>query len=185
MAIRPILRMGHPLLRQSSRELTPAEIGSDMVNTLIQDLVETMHAASGLGIAAPQVGELVQLSVIEFTGDNSRYPNMGDQKRTVFINPRLQVLEAEVQGFWEGCLSVPDLRGLVFRPKKVAVDYLDEKGLSHYLVAEGFFATVLQHEFDHLDGVLYIDRVQDRTQLAFVDEYKEFILAQQPHGEVD
>lgn len=185
MAIRPILRMGHPLLRQRARELTMAEIQSSATKELLKDMLETMHAADGLGIAAPQIGESVRVSIIEFASDNNRYPGMGQQGLTVFINPKLTVLEPSEQGFWEGCLSVPDLRGLVFRPRKVAVDYLDENGKAHRLEAEGFLATVLQHEFDHLDGVLYVDRVKDPTKLAYLDEYKSYILGQQEHEEIE
>ncbi|MGE3973679.1 MAG: peptide deformylase [Bdellovibrionales bacterium] len=185
MAVRNILRMGHPVLRQKARELKKKEILSPAIQTLIKDMIETMHDADGVGIAAPQVGESLQLSVIEFGDDNPRYQDFGAQGLTVFINPVLTVVDKKEQSFWEGCLSVPDLRGLVHRPRKVKVTYLDEKGEKQELEAEGFLATVLQHEFDHLDGVLYIDRIQDPRDLSYIEEYKEFIMDQTEHDELD
>ena len=185
MAIRNILRMGNPLLRQSSRSLTKDEILSDWFKTLILDMTETMHAANGVGIAAPQIGEMVRVSVIEFSTDNERYPEMGSQGLTVFVNPILKVNNPAEQTFWEGCLSVPDLRGAVPRPSGVFVEYLDENAVLKTIQAEGFFATVLQHEFDHLDGILYVDRVRDLSKLSFVDEYKQFWAPQALHEELE
>lgn len=174
MPVLNLLRMGNPKLRQISRALTPEEILSDSTKKLIQDLTETMHANNGVGIAAPQVGELVRLSIIEFGDDSARYPNMGAQGLTVFINPVWKVTNPQPQSFFEGCLSVPDLRGLVPRPSGVEVEYLNEKAEKCTLKAEGFLATVIQHEFDHLNGVLYVDRVADRTTLCYIEEYKQF-----------
>lgn len=178
MARRPVLKMGHPLLRKKARELSVEEIKSAWFKTLISDMVETMHSEEGVGIAAPQIGESVRVSVIEFEGDNERYPEMGDQGLSIFVNPVIKVLNEDTEGFWEGCLSVPGLRGYVERPKKVSVEYYDERGIKKDLVAEGFLAIVLQHEFDHLDGVLYIDRVKDPTKIAYIEEYRQFILAE-------
>jgi peptide deformylase len=185
MAIREILRMGHPLLRKKARELKKSEILSSETQALIADLVETMHAADGVGIAAPQIGESVRLSVIEFEDDNPRYSEIGSQGLTVFINPVLEVMDKKEQAYWEGCLSVPDLRGLVHRPRQVKVTYLDEKGQKQSLVAEGFLATVLQHEFDHLDGTLYVDRVRDPRNLSYIAEYQQFIMDQTEHEELE
>lgn len=176
MAIRKVARMGHPVLRQKARTLTVEEIRSPEVSRLISDMVETLHEYGGIGLAAPQIHESVRLALVEIPEGSVRYPEGAGitQPLAVFINPEIQVLDKEEQGFWEGCLSVPDLRGLVQRPKKIEVCYLDAEGKGHTLVAEGFLSTVLQHEFDHLDGVLYIDRLRDTTRLAFVEEYQRY-----------
>src|SRR5690349_796931 len=111
MAIRKVARMGHPVLRTPARELTPKEIKSPEIQQLIADMVETMHEYGGVGLAAPQVHEPLQLAIIEFEADSSRYPGMGSQGLSVYINPKITILDETPQGFWEGCLSVPEMRG--------------------------------------------------------------------------
>ena len=177
--------MGNPLLRKRARELDKVEIDTDWFRNLIVDMTDSMHATGGVGIAAPQIGELVRVSIIEFEGNNARYPDMGSQGLTVFVNPVLKVTQTHEQTFWEGCLSVPDLRGAVTRPSGVYVEYLNALGELKKVQADGFFATVLQHEFDHLDGVLYIDRVKDLTKLSFVEEYKQFWAPKALHEELE
>src|SRR4051794_10231994 len=113
MATRPVLRMGHPTLRQKARELTVDEIKSGWFKNLIEDMTDTMHEEEGVGIAAPQVGESVRVSIIEFGEDNERYPDNDNQPLTIFVNPIINILDQETEGFWEGCLSVPGLRGYV------------------------------------------------------------------------
>lgn len=177
MAIRKIARMGHPVLREQARELSMSEIGSPEVRRLIDDMIETMHEYSGIGLAAPQIHEPIQLAIIEFEDENPRYGKTGGQALQVFINPKITVIDATEQGFWEGCLSVPDLRGLVYRARKIQVDYLDQDGKPQTKVAEGFLATVFQHELDHLAGTLFIDRVRNepgKTPLAFLEEYSRY-----------
>jgi peptide deformylase len=174
MAIRKVARMGHPILRQKGRELSKKEIQSPEIERLIGDMIETMHEYGGIGIAAPQVHESLQLAIIEVGEDNERYPEMGDQPLLVICNPKITVLDQTEQAFWEGCLSVPELRGLVHRPRKVQIDYLDEDAKPQKIVAEDFLATVFQHELDHLDGKLFIDRVRDTAKLAFIDEYQKY-----------
>jgi peptide deformylase len=181
MAIRKVARLGHPILRQKTRELSTDEIRSPEIQRLIQDLRDTQAEYGGIGIAAPQVHESVRVAIIEFDAGSARYPDMGSQPLTVFINARVSVLDAQEQTYWEGCLSVPGLRGKVSRPRKVRVDYLDETATPRSLVAEGFLATVFQHELDHLDGVLFVDRVETRpgaTALSFTEEYQRFHLAE-------
>ncbi|MGZ3687953.1 MAG: peptide deformylase, partial [Bdellovibrionota bacterium] len=141
---------------------------------LIEDMIETMHEYSGIGLAAPQVHHSLQLALIEFSEDSSRYPDMGERPLQILINPRTTVLDESEQGYWEGCLSVPELRGLVQRPRKIQVDYLDRSGKPKTIVAEGFLATVFQHELDHLDGVLYVDKIRDKTKFAFIEEYQRY-----------
>lgn len=174
MAILKVARMGHPVLRQKARDLTPEEIRSPEIQRLIADMVETMHEYSGIGLAAPQVHQSIQLAIIEFDEGSSRYPDMGGQPLNVYINPKITVLDSKEQGFWEGCLSVPELRGLVHRPRKIRVDYLDREAKPRSIEADGFLATVFQHELDHLAGRLFVDRMKDMTKLAFLQEYERY-----------
>lgn len=177
MAIRKVARLGHPILRQKARDLTPEEICSPEIQRLIEDMIETMQEYGGIGLAAPQVHEPIRLALIEFSDDSDRYPDMGAQPLTVVANPKTTVLDPAPQAFWEGCLSVPGLRGLVSRPRKVRIDFLDAQGNPQSVEAEDFLATVFQHELDHLDGVLYIDRIvtaPGETRLAFNEEYQKY-----------
>lgn len=182
MAILKVARMGHPVLREPARDLEPEEIGSPETARLVRDMIDTMKEYGGIGLAAPQVHHSLQLAIIEFGEQSSRYPGMGAQPLTVFINPRITVLDPQTQGFWEGCLSIPEIRGLVFRPRKVQVDFLDQGGHPRRLVAEDFLSTVVQHELDHLAGKLFIDRVEDTTKLAFLEEHRKY-WAPRPSGE--
>jgi len=177
MPIRPVLRLGHPLLRQKARDLSPDEILAPETRALIQDLIDTQKASGGIGIAAPQIGESLRLAVIEFDRNNPRYQGMGELSRTILINARITVLDPTPQTFWEGCLSVPGLRGQVTRPSQIRIDYLDETAKARSIEAKGFVAAVFQHELDHLDGVLFVDRIENRpgtTPLAFTPEFEEF-----------
>lgn len=180
MAIRKVARLGHPVLREKARELTREEISTPEMRRLVRDMVETMHEYGGVGLAAPQVHESVRLAVIQFEADNERYEGEGEQPLLVLFNARVKVLDATLSGFWEGCLSVPGLRGYVERPSKVEVSYLDERGKPKTMQAEGFLATVFQHELDHLDGVLYVDKIADKAKLAFIEEYGRY---HAPEGE--
>ncbi len=174
MAIRKVARLGHPVLRQVGRELTLGEIRSPEIQRLVQDMIETMEEYGGIGLAAPQVHESLQLAIIGYEDENARYPDHGKQPLTVVINPKITVLDPAEQAFWEGCLSIPELRGLVHRPCKIRVDFLDLQGLQRSIVAEDFLATVFQHELDHLQGKLFVDRIKDTTKFAFLDEYQKY-----------
>ena len=185
MAVLKVARMGHPVLRQVAKEIPESEIPSERIQRLIDDMVETMHDYHGVGLAAPQVHESIRLSVIQIGSDNPRYDVEDDTGLMVFINPVLKVLDKKEQGVWEGCLSVPGLRGLVFRPRKVGVEYFDRKGERKSLEAEGFFATVLQHEFDHLDGKIYVDRISDMSKFAFDEEYGRYLMEEDEYDEAD
>lgn len=169
MAVREIIRMGHPLLRQRARPLLPDELGGDPIRALLADMVDTLHYAGGIGLAAPQIGESVRLAIIEIPGGPSRYGVIPPMPLTVFVNPQIEVLDATTAGCWEGCLSVPGLRGWVERPQHVRVRALGLDGGPFELKLQGFLATVFQHEFDHLDGRLYIDLIRDTRQLVFED----------------
>ncbi len=172
--IQNICRMGNPVLREPARELTLAEIKSDYFTQLVRDMRDSMKHYGGIGIAAPQIGVSMQVALIELP-DVNRYGEEINLPLTTFINPQIEYLTQEKQGFWEGCLSVPGLRGFVERPKKVKVSYLNEKGEAKEILAEGFLATVLQHELDHLSGTLYIDRIKDPKLLTFQEEFDTFI----------
>jgi len=179
MAIRRIIRMGHPLLREESRSLEAGEIGSDETTRLIADMVDTLHDYGGIGLAAPQIAEPVRLAIVEIEGGPTRYGEMAALPRTVFINPIIEVITPATAGYWEGCLSVPGLRGFVERPQQVKIRYTSELGEARELELQGFFATVFQHEFDHLDGKLFVDRITDTRLLAFEEEYERYFLPQE------
>lgn len=172
--IRPICRMGHPVLRLKAREINEKEMLSESFACLLRDMHDSMKHYGGIGIAAPQIGESLQVAIIELK-DFNRYGEKVELSLTTFINPSIEYLSQEEQGFWEGCLSVPGLRGFVERPKKVRVTYLDEKAQKQEIVAEGFLATVLQHELDHLLGTLYIDRIKDKSLLSYQEEFDIFV----------
>lgn len=172
--IRPICRMGNPILRADAEKVKTSEIKSDDFARLIQDLRDSMQHYGGIGIAAPQIGVSLQVCVIELEGFN-RYGQEINLPFTVFINPVIEVLTQEEKGYWEGCLSVPGLRGFVERPQHIRVEYLDEQGRECHLEARGFLATVVQHELDHLFGKLYIDRIKDPKLLSYQEEFDQFI----------
>ena len=175
MAIRKVARLGHPVLREPCRELTRAEIRSPATRRLVEDMRETMAEYAGVGLAAPQVHEPVRIAIIEFDpGDAERDLDEGQTSYTVF-NPTTTVLDSTRAGYWEGCLSVPGMRGYVERPRRVRVDYLDEAAKPARVVADGFLATVFQHELDHLDGVLYVDRLADPKLFAFNEEFSRYV----------
>ncbi len=167
--------MGHPTLRRVARPLQSHELSGEPVRELLADMVDTLHHAGGIGLAAPQVNASVRLAIIEIPGGNSRYGEIPAMPLTIFVNPEIQVLAGELAGYWEGCLSVPGLRGFVERPQHVRVHALDLQGNAFELELKGFLATVFQHEFDHLDGKLYIDRLKDSSLLVYEDMLAEWL----------
>jgi peptide deformylase len=173
VTVRAIATVGHPVLRQRAREVTVDELASPEIQILIDDLVDTMHAADGAGIAANQVHEPVRVAVIE-VDHNPRYPYKPTIPLTVVVNPVIEPLDDEVVEINEGCLSVPDLRGNVFRHVNVRVRYLDRDGHEHDEVKRGLTAGTFQHECDHLDGRLFLDRVADTTTLATWAQFERF-----------
>ncbi len=172
--IRPLCRMGHPILRQKARALSREEILSPAFQDFLRDMRESMKHHGGIGLAAPQIGESLQVAVIELEALQNRYGSEATLAFTVFINPVIEVIDESKQGFWEGCLSVPGLRGFVERPRGVRVRYWDEKGDERVLEAQDFLATVVQHELDHLTGHLYVDRMSDMRLLSFQEEFSQF-----------
>jgi peptide deformylase len=171
MAVREVIRMGHPTLRQKAQPYTKEEIQSEAFGQLLQDLFDTMVKEGGIGIAAPQINVSKAVTIIQVDPGNERYDTEEETPVLILINPKVTVLDQTRQGFWEGCLSVPGLRGFVERPRKVRIDYLDQEGQPQELEAEGFLATVFQHELDHLFGTLYVDHIQDKTKLMYEQEY--------------
>jgi len=181
VAILKIAQLGEPILRRKADLIDPREIGSERIQTLIDDMIETMHDADGAGLAAPQVYESLQLCVIE-VDKNPRYPQFEPIPLTVLINPVVTplvggpgALSAEDSfQMYEGCLSVPGMRGQVTRPRKVRVQALDRAGNALDFVWESFRAVVVQHETDHLNGALYVDRADPKT-LTFLREYERYV----------
>lgn len=165
MAIRRVLRMGEPLLRAVAAEVQrfDAELGA-----LITDMDETMRHLSGAGIAAPQIGVSLRVVIFELT-ENPRYPHLKPVPYTVLVNPRLTVLETSEEEGWEGCLSVPGMRGLVPRFRRLRYQGFDATGAPIDRTVEGFHARVVQHEVDHLDGILFPQRVRDLRNFGFED----------------
>ena len=182
VAIRKIAQMGEPVLRRVARPLSVEELKTPAIQTLIDDMIDTMHDADGAGLAAPQVYESVQLCVIEIT-KNPRYPDALDIPLTILVNPvvtpavqsPLDALAPEDSiAMFEGCLSVSGLRGQVVRPRRVHVKALDRNGAQLDFEWEGVRASVVQHETDHLKGVLYVDRA-DSKSLTFLREYERYV----------
>jgi peptide deformylase len=160
VSIREIVTVGDPVLRERAREVAAAELGTLAVQGLIDDMIETMRAAGGAGLAANQVGELLRIAVAE-VDHNPRYPYKPPIPLTIMVNPVLEPVDAETVEINEGCLSVPDLRGMLDRFVTVRVRYLDRDGTAHDEIKRGLTAGTFQHEVDHLDGILFLDRVRD------------------------
>lgn len=173
MAIREILRLGNPKLRQKARALDPVELKSEQMKKLLGDMYDTMHSSKGIGLAAPQIGELLQIALIEIGENNPRYPQARKSESYVLVNPKITILDDQTQEFWEGCLSIPGLRGRVSRPRKIKVNFLDDQGNPSELIVEDFLATVFQHEIDHLNGVLYVDKLVSSLDFGFSEELDE------------
>jgi peptide deformylase len=178
MTALPIVTVGHPVLRERAREVSADELASPAIQTFIDDLIDTMHAANGAGLAANQVGEPIRIAVIE-VDDNPRYPYKPRIPLTVLVNPVVEPVPGpdgtgEMVEINEGCLSVPNLRGNVQRHVHVRVRYLDRDGHPHDEIKRGLTAGTFQHELDHLDGVLFLDRVTDPTTFTTWEQFERF-----------
>jgi peptide deformylase len=177
MSILKVARMGHPVLRARARALDPAEVRSASIQQLIDDMFETMHEYQGVGLAAPQVHESVRVFVAGFPASRDEKDEESEQERVpeiVLINPEVRAEGPETIEDWEGCLSIPDIRGRVPRARRIAVRALDRRGKLIELRAGGFTARVIQHETDHLDGVLFFDRMRSFESLTFLDEFGRY-----------
>ena len=170
MAIHTVLRMGHPLLNQRAAEVETFNTAE--LDLLIEDMLDTMQAEDGAGLAAPQIGISRRIVVFGFD-NNPRYQDAPAVPRTILINPHIKPLDETMEGGWEGCLSVPGMRGLVPRYTKIEYSGFDAGGEPVRVEAEGFHARVVQHECDHLDGILYPQRIRDFTRFGFINELAE------------
>ena len=180
--------MGHPVLRTPAMPITdPLD---PEIQRLIDDMIETMIDANGAGLAAPQVYQCLRLVIFQAPGERSNAPGDAVEEEafdhtaplTVLINPVIEILSPDTQTGWEGCLSVPGLRGVVTRPSHIRYSGLDRTGRPMSRVARGFHARVVQHECDHLDGLLYPQRMDDLSLLLFETEIAHFLAAQQDAG---
>ena len=172
MAILKVARLGHPVLRQKAEPVPVDAIRSPEIQRLIADMVDTMHEYDGAGLAGNQVHTLLRIAVIEVMA-NPRYPDAESIPLTVLVNPIVTPLTTEMDEGWEGCLSVPDMRGVVPRFTSVRLEGYDRDGRPMDLVAKDFFARVIQHETDHLDGIVYVDRMRDLSTLSFISEWNK------------
>ena len=179
MAVLKVARLGHPILRQVAEPVSPEAIGSPDVQRLIDDMLETMADHDGAGLAAPQV-HVSRRVVVYGVESNPRYPDAEDVPLTILINPRITALTTEEDEDWEGCLSIPDLRGMVSRPIRVRVEAHARDGKPLRFDADGFHARVVQHECDHLDGKLYVDRMRSMETLTFLPEFHRYWLRGAP-----
>ena len=176
MAVRRIIRMGHPTLRREAEPIAETTIRDNSFSNLINDMRDTLRDYGGIGLAAPQIDESVQLVIIDLPGGESRYGNLEALPLSICINPVVTTLNTETTGYWEGCLSVPGLRGFVERPQHILLTYTDEKGARLEREFSDFHATVVQHEIDHLMGTIYIDHIQDPSLLVFEEEYLRYVV---------
>jgi peptide deformylase len=174
MALLKIARLGHPCLRQHAHPVSADELGTRDFQQFIDDMIETMHDGDGVGLAATQVHVLKRLFLVEVKTPHPRYPNQAGVPLTVIVNPEIREHSKELEEDWEGCLSIPDLRGRVPRWRSLKLSGLDRSGKPIAIEASDFFARVIQHEFDHLDGVVFLDRMRDMQSLSHLREYQVF-----------
>ena len=171
MPVRPIIRLGHPALRTPAQPVPPERIRTDEIQQLVEDMVETMHAANGVGLAAPQLGEELQIFVYACQS-SERHPEI---PLHVVINPMITPHSRELVYDWEGCLSIPDLRGMVPRHLSVRVQGLDRDGQRLDYIASDFEGRIVQHEYDHLNGIVFLDRMRDLRSLGYTEEWSQYM----------
>jgi peptide deformylase len=169
MSILKVARMGHPVLRERARPVSNGDLRDPLMQKLIDDMIDTMHEYHGVGLAAPQVHEGLRLFVALLDEDPGP-----KSEATVIINPEIVPATSTKEEGWEGCLSIPDIRGLVLRFKEITVSALDRHGKTVELRMKNFAARVAQHETDHLDGVLFFDRMTSFQSLTYLDEYTRY-----------
>lgn len=175
MAVLKVAHLGHPVLRKIAEPVSPEAIRAPEIQQLIDDMLETMDDHDGAGLAAPQV-HVSRRVVVYGVEANPRYPDAEAVPLTVLVNPKITFLTDEEDEDWEGCLSVPDLRGMVPRRTKIRVDAHGRDGEPLRFTAEGFHARVVQHECDHLDGKVYLDRMRSMATLTFLPEFQRYWL---------
>ena len=173
MSILKVARLGHPVLRKTTDKVDIEKISSKEIQRLIDDMIDTMREYEGIGLAAPQVHQSLQISAIE-SEKNPRYPGAPNIPLNILINPEIVRMSEETVEGWESCLSVDDLRGKVSRSTEVDVLAYNREGEKIILEASGFLAVVLQHEIDHLNGMVYLDRMKDFTTLSHMNEFQKY-----------
>ena len=173
MSILKVVRLGHPVLRKLAQNVPPEQITSSENQRLIDDMIETMKEYDGIGLAAVQVHESKQIAVLE-VADNPRYPQKPSVPLSVLINPKITPLSDEMEEDWEGCLSIVELRGIVPRYKRIRVLARGQDGTELDFEASGFHARVIQHEWDHLQGKVFLDRMRDLSSLTYLQEYSRY-----------
>jgi peptide deformylase len=171
MSILKVARIAHPVVRSPANPVPKEAFRDRLFQKLVDDMRETMHEYEGVGLAAPQVHEGLRLAVIEVPGSDER--SRAEVPFMVLVNPVATPIGDEREEGWEGCLSIPDLRGIVPRWKRLKLEALDRHGKPYTLEAQDFFARVVQHECDHLDGNVYIDRMRDMRSLTFIKEFED------------
>jgi peptide deformylase len=174
VTVRTVPRLGTPVLRLVASEIDLEHTDRSGLKSLIEDLVDTMRDQNGVGIAAPQVGASLRVFAIEVRPDNPRYENAGEIPLRIAINPRLEVLGVRDKPSFEGCLSVPGMRGVTLRHESVILRYLDERLMDQQVRLNGFEAIIAQHETDHLNGKLYVDRLRSSQDFGFLPEVTDF-----------
>ena len=167
-------RIGHPILRTKASPVDPVEIKTPEFRRLLDDMIETMREYDGVGIAATQVHVAKRAAVLEVSGEHPRYPDAPNIPLQILINPEILECSNAIEEDWEGCLSVPGLRGRVPRAKEIRVRALDENGGELEFTAADFHARIIQHECDHLEGLVYLDRMTDLKSLSFLEEFRRF-----------
>jgi|TARA_B100000315_G_scaffold23860_2_gene20647 peptide deformylase len=173
MSILKVARLGHPVLRKTADKVDIEKIASKEIQRFIDDMIDTMREYDGVGLAAPQVHQSLQISVIE-SEKNPRYPGAPDMPLTILINPEITHMSEKTAEGWESCLSVEDFRGKVSRSTALNVSAYDREGEEITLEASGFLAIVLQHEIDHLNGIVYLDRMKDFKTLSHMNEFQKY-----------
>ncbi len=173
MSILKVARLGHPVIRNPAALVGPEEIQSQEIQKLIDDMIDTMREYDGVGLAAPQIHVSKQIAVLE-VNENVRYPRMSKVLLTVLINPKISSRSKNLIEGWEGCLSIPDMRGLVPRNASLVCEAVDRNGKSIKIEAADFFARVIQHEYDHLQGNVYLDRMTNMKSLTHLNEFARF-----------
>ena len=181
MAVLKVAKLGNPILREISKQVDLKELADQQgeLQDFIDDMIDTMHEEDGVGLAAPQVNRSLQIVVLEYD-NNERYPDESSIPLTVLVNPILSDYGEEKVLGWESCLSLVDFRGLVPRSTSVTLKAYDRDGDRIEKRATGFEAVVLQHEIDHLNGKVFLDRMEDLTKLAYQEEFEEFWLKKDP-----
>jgi peptide deformylase len=173
MSLLKVARMGHPVLRTRAREIERSELRKPPMQKLIDDMIDTMHEYHGVGLAGPQIHEALRIFVAAINPADEE-PLAPSAEPMVFINPVIEPIGHEMYEDWEGCLSIPDIRGRVPRAREIKVTALDRSGGKIEVTSQDFPARVIQHETDHLDGILFFDRMRSFETLAFMDEYARY-----------